>query len=141
MFVNRFLKMPPCLYPFSPEALEKAKTRQGHFTFVLAKIDLLVSLSLRPVPPLILPVSLKKIPSFSFVLKHGVALQLSSSIPTTANQSINHQVLSIPPAKDLPIHPSIHPSIHPLLSSPQLQSSPRLPALLPWVALAVSSLV
>lgn len=34
-----------CLYLFSPEALRKAKTQEGHFIFVLTKIYLLVSFS------------------------------------------------------------------------------------------------
>ena len=48
------------------------------------------------------------------MLRHGADLQLSllPSSPDSISQSINHQVLSILPTKDLPIHPPFFPSIH-----------------------------
>lgn len=108
--------MPLCLYPFSPEVLEKAKTQQGHFTFVLVKIDFLGFIC----PNLFLPVC---------SLSHWRRLHQPVSCASLGltfkslffhphqSQSVNHQVLSILPTKDLPFHPafflSIHSSIHP----------------------------
>ena len=111
--------MPLYLYPFSPEVLEKVKTQQGHFTFVLVKIDLLGFICPKPVPPCMLSVSLKKTPSISFMLKHGVDLQLSllPSSRESVNQSPGsaysaYQRSPFPPSL-LSIHPFIYPSILP----------------------------
>ena len=143
MFLNYFFEMSYCLYPLSPEVLEKAKTKQGHFTFVLTELDLLDSLSPGPVPPAVLPVS-QKTPQATFKL----TLQLSLLPITLSPSSVCHLLKtspSIPPSIHPPIHPSIHPSIHPfmhpLLSSPLLLPSPRLPAPPRLVAETVSLLV
>lgn len=106
--------MPLCLYPFSPEVLEKVKTQQGHFTFVLVKIDLLGFICPKPVPPCMLSVSLKKTPSISFMLKHGVDLQLCLLPPSreSISQSITRFCLFCLPKISLSTEPSFHPSIH-----------------------------
>ena len=147
-------KMPLCLYPFSPEVLEKVKTQQGHFTFVLVKIDLLGFICPKPVPPCMLSVSLKKTPSISFMLKHGVDLQLS--LLPSSRESVNQSpgsaysayqrspfppsLLSIHPSIYSSIYPPIHPFILSLHCSSQLWSSSRLPALFSWVASTATSL-
>lgn len=114
-----------CFYPFNPDALEKAKTKQGHFTYVLIEIDLLDSFSYGPVPP-------------TMLLSHGrlhqllpcshMGLPFNSFSPQSISPSITkfclfHLLKTFPS-----IPPSIHPFMHPLLSSPLLLPSPMLPA-------------
>ena len=109
--------MPLCLYPFSPEVLEKAKTQQGHFTFVLVKIDLLGFICQTCSSLYALCLTEEDSINQFHAPAWGWPSTLSSSILTGVSQSINHQVLSILPTKDLPFHPaffpSIYPSIHP----------------------------
>lgn len=109
-----------CLFPFSPAALEKARTGQGYFTLVFTEIDLLVSLLPRPVPPGVS--CLNEISSTHFHTQDGPDLQLSlfPYPPPPVKQSIDQSVTKFclfHPLKAslficLPTHSSTHLPTH-----------------------------
>ena len=128
--------MPLCLYPFSPEVLEKAKTQQGHFTFVLVKIDLLGFIcpnlflpvcSLSHWRRLHQPVSCASMGlTFNSLFFHPHRSQSVNQSPGSVYSAYQRSPFppsllsihlsiypSILPCMHASIHPFIHPSIHP----------------------------
>ena len=119
--------MPLCLYPFSPEVLEKAKTQQGHFTFVLVKIDLLGFIcpnlflpvcSLSHWRRLHQPVSCASMGlTFNSLFFHPHRSQSVNQSPGSVYSAYQRSpfppsLLSIHLSMYLPFHPSTHSSIH-----------------------------